>query len=239
MSNLTSFYQWFHSYYASFYSTDATIMAMVDLKENHSLRVAKHARNLADSLYLSAQKLDLAEIIGLLHDIARSEQAHLKTFNDSITFDHGDRGVLRLKEAGILDSLDSELQDIILFSIEHHNKIAIPVANPDKTLFAKIIKDADKLDIFKVLPPIMAGHDYSPLLVDLLRQGRVLPYSEVKTEADKKLVRLAWLFDIHFPWTIKQLFDAGYVKDVLEALPDAHPFDEIKKNVMKFLSLTT
>jgi putative nucleotidyltransferase with HDIG domain len=228
MFNITALYHWFHNYYHNFYSSDPDIMNMVQLKESHSVRVANHARELAKSIGLSAEKLDLAEGIGLLHDIARSEQAHLKTFNDAISFDHGDRGVLRLEEAGILGTLDCEAQEIALFSIKYHNKMTVPNTSLDKMLFAGIIRDADKLDIFRNLPPVVADHNYSPTLVDLLREGRTLPYSEVKTAADKRLIRLGWLYDINYKWTFSQLINEGYADQLVGALPDAPPFNEIK-----------
>lgn len=230
MLTLATLYNWFHNYYCSFYSSDPDIMSMVQLKEGHSVRVAKYARSLAESIGLSAEKIVRAEMIGLLHDIARSEQAHYKTFNDLISFDHGDRGVLRLEEAGILDALDCESQEIILFSIKYHNKMTVPSASPDKMLFANIIRDADKLDIFKTLPPVLADHNYSSLLVELLREGKTLPYSEVKTIADKRLIRLGWLYDINYQWTLTQLIKEGYADEVLSSLPNTSLFDEIKNN---------
>ena len=236
MFDIATLYQWFHNYYCSFYSTDPEIMKMVQLKENHSVRVAEHARELGNSIGLSAEKADLAEVIGLLHDIARSEQAHFKTFNDSISFDHGDRGILRLEEAGILQTLDYKAQDIILFSIKYHNKMTVPSASPDKMLFARIIRDADKLDIFRILPPILADHNYSPLLAEMLKNGRVLPYSEVKTTADKRLVRMGWFYDINYQWTLAQLVNEGYAEELVGSLPNGYPFNEIKDGFRAYIT---
>jgi len=236
MFNIATFYQWFHNYYYSFYSSDPEIMNMVQLKERHSVRVAKNARELAKSIGLSAEKADVAEVIGLLHDIARSEQAHFKTFNDSISFDHGDRGVLRLEEAAILSAFDCEIREIILFAIKHHNKMTVPSASPDKMLFASIIRDADKLDIVRILPSVQADHNYSSPLVELLRKGRALPYSEVKTMADKRLIRLGWFYDINYQWTLTQLINEGYADDLVGSLPNKPPFNEIKVDFRTYIA---
>lgn len=236
MVNIATLYQWFHHYYYSFYSSDPEIMNMVQLKEHHSVRVAKNARELAQIIGLSVEQADLAEVIGLLHDIARSEQAHLKTFNDAISFDHGDRGVLRLEEAKILSTFECEARENILFSIKYHNKMLVPSAQPDKMLFAKIIRDADKLDIFRILPPILADHNYSPLLLELLRKGRVLPYSEVRTTADKRLVRIGWFYDINFQWTLAQLNHEGYDEQLVGSLPNTPPFNEIKETFRTYIT---
>jgi len=236
MFNIATLYHWFHNYYYSFYSSDPEIMNMVKLKESHSVRVAKNARELAKSIGLSGEKADLAEVIGLLHDIARSEQAHFKTFNDLISFDHGDRGVLRIEEAGILDTLGRETQEIILFSIQHHNKMTVPSASMNKMLFADIIRDADKLDIFRILPPVREEHHYSLPLVELLRKGRVLPYSEVKTTADKRLIRIGWFYDINYKWTLTQLVNEGYADELVRSLPDTPPFNEIKDGFRAYIT---
>lgn len=236
MFNIDRLYQWFHNYYQNYYSSDPEIMRMVELKEAHSIRVAKNARELAISMGASAQKVDLAERVGLLHDIARSEQAHAKTFNDAISFDHGDRGVLRLEEAGILKTLDCEAQEIILFAIKYHNKMTVPTASPDKMLFASIIRDADKLDIFRSLPPVLADHNYSLPLVALLREGRPLPYSEVKTMADTRLIRLGWIYDVNYQWTLTQLVNEGYTDALVGALPDSPAFAEIKAEVKTYIN---
>jgi len=239
MLNITTLYDWFHNYYYKFYSSDLEVMAMVLLKEKHSLSVAKNARDLAMHLTLSTEKINIAEIIGLLHDIARSEQAHLKTFNDCISFDHGDRGVLRIKEAKILDTLDEELREIILFAIQYHNKMAIPATSPEKMLLTRIIKDADKLDIFRVLPPVTADHNYSPTLIELLKEGRVLPFSEIKTMADKRLIRLGWLYDIHYPWTLTQLVNEGYTDQLLDSLPNTPQLIEIKNHFNAYIKTSS
>lgn len=236
MLDFTSLYHWFHNYYASFYSSDPVIMKMVQLKEKHSVRVAQHARNLAENIGLSTENVNLAEMIGLLHDIARSEQAQLKTFNDLASFDHGDRGILILEESGILKTLDWESQKNIFFSVKYHNKLMVPSASPDKMLFTGIIRDADKLDIFRILPNIVAEHNYSPPLVELLRKGRALPYSEVKTIADNRLIRLGWLYDINYQWTLTQLIKDGYADTLIESLPNTSPFNEIKNSFKAYIT---
>lgn len=233
--SLNKLYHWFHRYYERFYSSDEEIMRMVKLKEDHSLRVAHNACELAKDQQLPEQLLILAEAAGLLHDLARSEQAHLRTFHDGLTFDHGDRAVFRLMETGILNSLSPEERDIILFAIQYHNKMTVPESSSDKQLIANIIRDADKLDIFRILPlPTETSHQYSSVLIDLLLRGKPLPYREVKTPADKRLIRLGWLFDLNYPWAMRQLIDEGYPEQLLQALPDTPELLPVKSKLMAF-----
>ena len=63
-------------------------------KIGHSIRVMEISREIAKSLNLTEEQVDLATLIGLLHDIARFEQMkRYGTFKDKLSVDHGDLGV--------------------------------------------------------------------------------------------------------------------------------------------------
>lgn len=236
MFNLQVFYEWFHQYYHKFYSSDPVIMRMVQYKEQHSERVARNSKELAEGIGLTAAEVSFAELIGLLHDVARAEQAQCKTFKDSPAFDHGDVGVLRLQNEGVLNKLSSQQQETVLFCVKYHNKRLVPAANPEKTLFAKIVRDADKLDIFRCLPTITTEQDYSPILVEFLKKGRIAPYEEAKTLADKRLIRLGWFYDINYSWTLKKLIEEGYADELLDSLPESTAFLEIRRVLREYLA---
>ena len=82
----------------------------IKLKIEHIQRVAKHANDIAENLKLSKEDIDLAWLIGLLHDIGRFEQ--LKEFNsfDDSNIDHADLGVKILFEEGYIKSFE-EIKD--------------------------------------------------------------------------------------------------------------------------------
>ena len=126
--------------------------AAIARKQSHSLRVMANAREIATKMKLSAEQIDLATMIGLLHDIARFEQyTKFQTYSDQESFDHGDRAVEILKENGKIREYlsDSQYDNLIFTAIQNHNKYAISEdVSGEKLLFAKIIRDADKLDIF-------------------------------------------------------------------------------------------
>ena len=66
--------------YVSKYNTEDE---KIKLKIEHIQRVAKNANDIAENLNLSKEDIDLAWLIGLLHDIGRFEQVRLyHTFND-------------------------------------------------------------------------------------------------------------------------------------------------------------
>ena len=67
---------------------------LIQLKIDHTFRVEKLCEDIALSLNLSKEDVELAKLCGLLHDIARFEQ--LKTYNTFVyieSVDHGDLGV--------------------------------------------------------------------------------------------------------------------------------------------------
>lgn len=236
---ITFLYDWFHRYSQAFYSSDAEIMRGIRLKEDHSVRVAANALAIAKDLGQKDRELTLAETAGLLHDTARHTQwTHFRSFNDSVTqYDHGTEGAAIVIDTGILNpQFTPAEQDAILFSIIYHNKIGVPADSPEKMLLANIIRDADKLDIFRTLPAVTAGHDYSPALLPLLQQMRPLPYDQAKKPADRRLLRLGWLYDINFDWTLRQVVAEGYADGLLSALPDAEPFTAIKTELSRYLA---
>ncbi len=231
LADMQYLYAWFKKYTQLFYSDDPSVMSGILLKEEHSYRVAKNAADLALNLTLDNRRRIIAETAGLLHDLARYDQwVKFHSFSDPGTgFDHGSIGAEKLKNTGILKKTFSpDEEDIILFAIHHHNKLAIPDDSADKVLFTQILRDADKLDIFRIMPPIVAEHDYTPILIEYLQSGRPLPYTEIRTPADKRLVRLGWLYDINFSWTLKQLVKEGFADQLLSSLPDTAPFNRIR-----------
>ena len=70
----------------------------IDSKKHHSIRVMNISNQIAKTLFKNDEQIELATLIGLLHDIARFEQyTRYRTFNDFESFDHGDYGVEILK----------------------------------------------------------------------------------------------------------------------------------------------
>ena len=83
------------------------------LKIEHTYRVMEAAKNVAISLNLTQDDIEIATLIGLLHDIGRFEQ--LKRYNcfiDSKTVDHALLGVQILFDDGLIDKFNIKQKDI-------------------------------------------------------------------------------------------------------------------------------
>ena len=155
---------WFSNYVQTFKTGNENQQRNIALKEEHTLRVCKEILNLGKQLGLNENELYLSETIALLHDTGRFEQyARYKTFVDSQSVDHAVLGVEILEKNHILYSLDEPVQDFILRTILYHNRAALPQEETKTCLFfAKLLRDADKLDIWRVFIEYYHMRDKQP-----------------------------------------------------------------------------
>ena len=122
----------------------------IERKQGHSLRVMQISKQIAEGLKLSQEEIGLAMLIGLLHDVARFEQyTRYHTFRDIDSIDHGNLGA-EILEHEIRKYIDTDQYDnIIIKAVKNHNKYKVEEKLTEtEELFAKIIRDADKIDIF-------------------------------------------------------------------------------------------
>lgn len=140
----------------------------IALKIKHTYKVSELCDDIAKSNNMSDSDVDLAWLIGMLHDIGRFEQCRIyDTFNDSLSVDHAKYGCQILfsekyhdaemteKNGGSLIKrfcTDEDYYDVIHDTIHCHNEYKIPEeieADQRKRMFATILRDADKIDIIR------------------------------------------------------------------------------------------
>ena len=192
----------------------------INYKYYHSYRVMDIMELLSKKLNLSSKDVYLAKVIGLLHDIGRFEQDKLYgSFKDG-KFDHGDYGVTVLKENNFLDNFDIEKEDyeVVYKAVDNHNQFKINEdLNEREILFAKLIRDADKLDILYALG--------NPEIKDLLKQDEEEISKEleinffneipcnvnyVNSKNDTLVIIFAYVYDINFKETYKIIHENKY-----------------------------
>lgn len=206
-----------------FCDPDQQVVEAVKMKLEHIAYVQLHSKELAIELGLLGHDVFLAELLGLLHDVGRFRQFQVyKTFVDARSEDHAKLGIKVISDTGLLDELSETDREIIAFSIINHNKRIIASTGDGRNLlFAKIIRDADKLDIFRVLSPYLGPSDGSGVnqrFVEEFNQGIQCDYSKIETEDDRKIVRLIWVYDINYSWTMKRIVEAGYIDRIIECI---------------------
>ncbi len=140
-------YKEFDKYVSNYNIEDEKIY----LKYKHSYRVMSLTRKYAKLLNFSDYDIELATVIGLLHDIGRFEQLKIyNTFDDSKSIDHADYGCKVLFKDNEINKFwkNKEDYELIEFAIRNHNKFRIEDNNNERFIkFAKLIRDTDKIDI--------------------------------------------------------------------------------------------
>ena len=222
---LAQLHQWMADYMKSFYNEDEKIQAAILLKEEHTGYVTEISRELAAHLRLNPHDRQLAELMGLFHDIGRFRQFTLyQTFNDAQSEDHAALSVKVLHELPLIKKLSAEDQELLFFAIANHNKKEIaPTRDKRKLFFARLLRDADKLDIYRVLSPFLApstGGGFAPGFLAKFIAGEQVDYTRIQTQDDRKLVRLMWVYDVNFSWTLQRIGERGYVDRIIACLPD-------------------
>lgn len=251
---LQTFKGWFKQYVQGFYSDDPAVQAGIRLKEEHTRRVCTAIVGIGRSLDLPPEDLHLAEAVALFHDLGRFRQyATYHTFNDRRSENHALLGVRELERAGVLAGLPEEERNLITMSIEYHNLRDLPGKLPERpALFARLIRDADKLDILQVFtgslerkeaapnPLLNSGlpdtPGYSPVLIRNLLQGELCNYSDMKNFNDRKLLMLSWIYDINFPWTLAEIRRNGHVEKILDSLPGTEEIRRVGERLHIFMA---
>ena len=145
----------------------------IQLKAVHTYHVAENADAIARFLNLYENDTDLAWLLGMLHDLGRFEQIRrYQTFNDSQSVSHAHLSCEILfpeyyhldksffenmpndtfgQISDFIDKASDEEYDLIRTAIWEHSSYRIPDdLNPRQKMFCDIIRDADKIDIFRV-----------------------------------------------------------------------------------------
>lgn len=251
---LKKMHTWMNAYMHQFDTDDEEVMQGIRIKQIHTGYVTDIAIQLAKHLQLNEHDVELAEICGLFHDVGRFRQYSVyKTFNDAVSEDHADLGLKVLaEEMPYMKDLSAEDAELVRFAIGNHNKKEIaPTDDKRKLLFAKLLRDADKLDIYRVLSPYLTpdGADKAPKFIksdasqlvseDFIRdfaEGKQADYRKLRTHGDRKLVRLMWVYDINFSWTLKKMVERGYVDKIIKYLPQQPGIDVGIKRLREYIA---
>jgi hypothetical protein len=244
---LDSIGDWFKGYVDRYYSADGTLPAPLQLKVEHSEKVALNARQLAEDLGWDSGKINCAEALGILHDVGRfSQYAEFGTFSDRDSINHGERGWEILCQNGLSVSLAAGDQKVILDGVRYHNLKTVPESLPPESLaFVRLIRDADKLDIFRVvleavhrdgfqelpamLPQIDLQGPVNPVVVAEILEQQHCSIEHVLSLSDFLLMQLSWVYDLNYEATFQKLL----ARNILDELEDQLPRQERVEHVIQ------
>jgi hypothetical protein len=251
---MQTFRKWFREYAATFCNAQGEFRETILLKKKHSKRVCGEIIRIGRRLGLSGDSLRFAEITALFHDLGRFEQyARYRTFVDHKSENHAALGVRILKENHVLDGLEDALKDLVYRIIAYHNRPSLPDGETDTCLFyAKMLRDADKLDIWRVLTRHYRGSDGSsgsaielglpdtPEISDKVYASvmnkRIVDFHDVRTLNDFKVLQIGWIFDVNLKPTLDAVIARNYIDEICRVLPASEKIETIKKVVSHYVA---
>jgi len=254
IQHLEKFKEWFDSYVAGFYGDDEYVNANIRLKDEHSRRVCDEMMYLADELGLDENQRAIAEVTALFHDIGRFEQfIKYRTYNDPKSVNHCLLGVEVLRKTNILDGVEKGEKTLIEKAIEYHGLRELPGnLDGDCLLFSRILRDADKLDIFYVVNCYYDEYEsnpdafrlelelpdepwYSRDVLQLVLDGKKMDYRILRNWNDMKLCQLSWVYDVNYAATLRRIRERRYMEKIIEHLPDNEEIKRAKETVLGYI----
>jgi len=248
--------RWFDEYTSSFSSSDPKFQRNIDLKIFHTKKVCEVINELGKQLNLNDENLYIAELSALFHDIGRFEQYNTyKTFVDKLSIDHAELGIKILKEKHVLKNLKSDHSKIILEVIALHNKAIIPKeTDPNIAFFAELLRDADKIDIWRVITEYLENKEITGIKNDAIELGlpdtneiseealqdifnqQIVHIDHVKSLNDFKLLVIGWVFDINFSQSLRIIKKRDYIRKIYITLPKDKKITKAYNVILRYLN---
>lgn len=223
-------------------------------KQLHSLRVMENAKAIAERLGLSKEQVAVSTLIGLLHDIGRFEQyTRYQTYSDQNSVDHGELGVSLLKENNRIRKYITEEQydEIIFKAIQNHGKYQIQEGlSEEELLYAKLIRDADKLDILYEGCDIFWKNDIEAINESILSKEILEQIKKQETVLRKKgrsfqkidsvVELMALVYDLNYKESFAILKEADYINQIanrfeLQDQQSKEDFEWVRREINQYI----
>ena len=239
----------YDAYVDTFRSADGQLPEMMQLKRAHTAFVVRNAELIADGEGFSANERAAAVAAALLHDTGRYEQLRrFNTFRDADSVDHAVFSHDIVREKGWLADERPEFAEAVLAAVLYHNRRDLPDGMDALTEIAShTVRDADKLDIFRVLENQVEHTDWrsdsrafwnlsvsappNPDVVSCIENGRPVDYQSIRSLADFVLIQVGWMVsELHFATTRRTCAERGhlaYRRRFLHQLTDSPAVDRV------------
>lgn len=245
LEKLTSLY---NAYVDTYRDSSGQLSEMMELKLVHTMNVVDAARRISAGEGFDERTALACEAAALLHDTGRYEQLRLyNTFRDADSVDHAVFSHDIVKSKGWLDGW--ELKDSVLTAVLVHNRRDMPAESMDRLTLAcsKTVRDADKLDIFRVLEERVKTTAWrkdstafwnlktdcppSAEVVSAIREKRPVDYQYIKCLADFVLIQVGWMISgLEFATSRRLCAERGHLefrRAFLKELTDDAVVDEL------------
>jgi hypothetical protein len=213
----------------------------------HTEKVVENILILADSLELSETEKNTAEVVALFHDIGRF-WLMMQDQNDSKGFDHAEASVQFLHTNHTFNSLDESVKNSLSEIIRnHHLPELFKKENGSTLFFTKLLRDADKLDIWRSTTDYLVNKkkksnlalelDLSEKLVvtgsfcqTIIDKG-IPVRNDLVTFSDYLLYQMSWVFDLNFRKSYQILNQKQYMRYIYDSLPKTNSVFEIYRMI--------
>lgn len=217
------------AYVDTFRDSEGRLGKMLELKLNHTLRVVANAGLIEAGEDFDEDERRAAVDAALLHDTGRYEQlTRFNSFNDATTIDHAVLSRDLVRDFGWLDGRAD--RQAILDAILFHNRKELPTGLDRVTeAAAKTVRDADKLDIFRILEDLVETTDWrtdsrafwnlsidkapNPKVLETIRKGESVDYADIRSLADFVLIQVGWIRSgLYYPSSRFLAQDRGHLE---------------------------
>jgi|WetSurSiteA1Bulk_404760.scaffolds.fasta_scaffold03187_5 putative nucleotidyltransferase with HDIG domain len=239
----------FKDYITSLRVPDAFSRRHIDLKVEHTYHVISNIQQIARLTGFSEADIRLAKTIALVHDIGRFQQfITYATFDDAVSINHAELGIKILHESGFFDGMTGHADyPVIIRSVLNHNVAVVNPALDDRTfLFTRLLRDADKLDIWEILTirnvvnrileeTEQDAYEVPDEIVTCFRNSLTVPPELAQSMNDYRLLRLSWIYDMNFPATFALIIKREYAARILAKIPPSGKKDTIAGIIRQYI----
>lgn len=231
----------------------------IHLKIVHTYGVIDAMRAITKQMSLSEEQENLALLIALLHDIGRFEQLKRNNSFDDRLLDHAVLGVEILQENNFLrqfirdDSFDERIYTAIL---NHHTYAIDPSVEGEALLLTQLIRDADKLDnyrvkevekfetLFDLSQEELEAQKITPKIFEDFKNHQLIQHADRRTQLDMWLSYIAFMFDFSFPESLLYIKEKNYLPTLFDrlSLKDSETkqqYEELRQSAIDFMEQGT
>ncbi len=222
------------------------------LKREHTDRVCTAMQMLCIALALDEQETARACAAAMVHDMGRFPQfARYHTYVDARSKNHAALSCGQIVRTGILSHLPDRDRRLILRAVALHNRPRVPDGlEPDLDLLARLLRDADKIDIYHVMKAHYLSRETGREFIthDLPDDGKVPKqvaqalldtrenkYAGVNTLNAMKVFQAGMVYDLNFPATASAIRDMAVIPVLLAGIPVSNLMTRLKKDLLDHL----
>lgn len=228
----------------------------IDVKREHSLAVLENARRILQGLAICPWLENMGLLAALFHDVGRFPQyQRFGTFHDPCSVNHGLLGARTLAPApqgrGLLDALPFRERSMVRAVVAMHNRRFVPSGiSPELLFLTDLVRDADKLDIMRVMITHFTTEKHNPVLTlnvkphpenytqnmyNNVLTGSESDYRKMRWTNDFKLMLLGWVRHLNFRGSRELIVERGVLQSLWEIMPETSAMRELEKRVQEFL----